>query len=354
MSSVDPSKEVTMTDSRGGTILNRSAFDFQKSRKIKYELIYRASALCLLALISIGMIGYTSVYISEWLDSKDFSRNLYYSLIVILVLSTVNLIIIIILFGLIPYEKIKGILLLVKSMINIFGADYADPDIHKSMGTLLAKDQKNAVATQSYLEKMSGNVGSEMIRSFNPSIYGGTSVGLQDIRQGIQRQQEVRSLQLRARQAGEKQGQPNAVDANGNSITATPLVPVTGPMTTLANINVGGGNSSPKNSVIFQNPIYDTSVASQNPIYSNPPVGQTITTYPPPNITQVSSNIPPPVPTAYDRIPLYNSNNNIRRSTTPEITQEDYDTPSVYSNDLQDRRDAGEAAANANQPTNQQ
>ena len=165
---------VIYTDN-GKSYLNREAFDFKKHTKINNGLFWRAFKLGIFLILSIFITGFSSYYIEEYRKKENYESWIYYILYFFLIISLVSILLIILLFAIIPYAKIRGILLLVKSMTNIYGADYADPEIHNSMGSILGKTEAEGNEIATYLQQYHGNVPSQIIRSFNPSLYDGAS-----------------------------------------------------------------------------------------------------------------------------------------------------------------------------------
>ena len=161
---------VIYTDN-GNSYLNREVFDFKKHKQINNDLFWRAFNLGIFLILSIFITGYSSYYIEEYRKKENYESWIYYILYVFLIISLVSILLIILLFAIIPYSKIRGVLLLVKSMTNIYGADYADPEIHNSMGTILGKNESQGQEITNYLQKNYANVPSEIIRSVNRGLY---------------------------------------------------------------------------------------------------------------------------------------------------------------------------------------
>lgn len=223
--------------------LDRKDFDFKKREAIRDNLFWKAFNLGVYLLFLLIIAGYCSYYINEYLEKKNYENWIYYILIIFLAISIFTIMLIIVLFLIIPYSKLRGVMLLVKSMSNIYGADYADPDIHNSMGTILGNDEDDGKQISNFLLTSHGNVPSQIIRSLNPEAYTGVDT----------------------RQIGIPVPASTVEDANGQQREVsvqkvTKPVPALRPLT---KINVSTENSSPAESIRFENPVFDPSVSQE-------------------------------------------------------------------------------------------
>lgn len=317
--------------------LDRKDFDFKKREAIKDNLFWKAFNLGVYLLFFSFIAGYSSYYINEYLEKKNYENWIYYILIVFLVISVLMIMLIIVLFLIIPYSKLRGVMLLVKSMSNIYGADYADPDIHNSMGTILGKNEDEGKQISNFLLTSHGNVPSQIIRSLNPEAYKGV-----DTRNTIRIPVPAPTVVI------------NDADGQDREVAAQPApVPVPRPRP-LQTIDVSNENSSPEKSVRFKNPLFNPNTVSKKPVYSAP---VSVPRPRPSRNNQVSTTEEIPLedfprPVVVDTTPLVPSSNN-QVSTTQEIPLDNYLSTSEYNQYLENLREQGVAAADLNQPREQ-
>ena len=104
-------------------------------------------------------------------NEEKYDKHIYYSFVGFLIFSVLFILAIIFLYGFSPYDKINAGIQLVRAMSNIYGADYASPELHNAMGGLLGKTQSDREAIGNYLNANNGGLSSAIIRNLNPDMY---------------------------------------------------------------------------------------------------------------------------------------------------------------------------------------
>ena len=154
----------------GGYYLDRRKFDMRKSNKLKSMVDTFLGINGGIIALSILIMVLTSVWIWKYHNEEKYNKYIYNNFVANLIINLIFLFLFIMIFTFFPYRKVNGSIQLVRAMSNIYGADYASPELHKSMGQILGKNTENAKRIGDFLNTRNPEMSAKMVRDLNPNM----------------------------------------------------------------------------------------------------------------------------------------------------------------------------------------